>query len=416
MQVDHYKLYSDNVLECVTVDINFEKQKHASMTCVYRAPGHNISTFCDNIVPIIDDGHRNGKKFVCGDFNINILQHESDDSVRQFLDSMYALGLYPLITKPTRITRTTATIIDNIFTNDIELKYVCGLIIDDSSDHLPIFARCKGTINDEMKHKKVQMRQTKEANIKLLIQELANLSWDNVLLEEDTNMAYEKFMVECMRSFIKCCPLRDIGKKRNEISKKPWLSRGLINAFHKKNFLYRQFLKHRTITTENRYKTYKNKLTAILRKETNKYYCLLLQKNKKNIAGTWKILRTIMGNAHKTHDFPAKLNNSGNMINDQTDSATNIKFNGFFTNVGPALAKNITAPDDSSIFDYMQNRNENCIFLTPVDEIEVSRVVESCKIKLSTDSNGLSMYIVKRIIATIVTPITHNIIYIYIYM
>ena len=68
------------------------------------------------------------------------------------------------------------------------------------------------------------MRQTKEANIKLLIQELANLSWDNVLLEEDTNMAYDKFMVEFMRSFIKCCPLTEIGKKRNEIPKKPWLS------------------------------------------------------------------------------------------------------------------------------------------------------------------------------------------------
>ena len=187
-------------------------------------------------MPIIDDGQRNGKKFVCGDFNINILQHESEDSVRQFLDSMYSLGLYPLISKPTRITRTTATIIDNIFTNDIELKYECGLIIDDSSDHLPIFAMCKGTINNEMKNKKVQMRQTKEANIKLLIQELANLSWDNVLLEEDTNMSYEEFMVEFIRSFIKCCPLRDIGKKRNEISKKPWLSRGLINACHKKNF------------------------------------------------------------------------------------------------------------------------------------------------------------------------------------
>ena len=48
------------------------------------------------------------------------------------------------------------------------------------------------------------------------------------------------------------------------------------------------------------------------------------------------------------------------------------------------------------------------MFLTPVDEIEVIRVVESCKNKLSTDANELSMDIVKRIIATIVTPITHN--------
>ena len=47
------------------------------------------------------------------------------------------------------------------------------------------------------------------------------------------------------------------------------------------------------------------------------------------------------------------------------------------------------------------------MFLTPVDEVEVSRVVASCKNKLSTDANELSMYIIKRIIATIVTPITH---------
>ena len=47
------------------------------------------------------------------------------------------------------------------------------------------------------------------------------------------------------------------------------------------------------------------------------------------------------------------------------------------------------------------------MLLTPVDEIEVSRVVESCNNKLSTVANELSMYIVKRIIALFVTPITH---------
>ena len=130
------------------------------------------------------------------------------------------------------------------------MKYECGLIIDDSSDHLPIFAMCKGNINNKTKNKKVRMRQTKEANIKLFNQELANISWDNELLEENTNMAYDKFMVEFMGSFVKCCPLREIDMKQNEILKKPWLSRGLVNACHKKNYLYRQFLKHRTITIE----------------------------------------------------------------------------------------------------------------------------------------------------------------------
>ena len=77
---------------------------------------------------------------VCGDFNIDLLQHETHDCVRQFLDLMYSIGLYPLITKPTRISQNTATLIDNIFTTDIEQHYTCGLLINDISDHLPIFA------------------------------------------------------------------------------------------------------------------------------------------------------------------------------------------------------------------------------------------------------------------------------------
>ena len=68
-------------------------------------------------------------------------------------------------------------------------------------------------------------------------------------------------------AYKKCCPLREIGMKQNEIPEKPWLSRRLVNACHRQNYLYRQFLKHRTITTENRYKIYKNKLTGILREE-----------------------------------------------------------------------------------------------------------------------------------------------------
>ena len=48
-----------------------------------------------------------------------------------------------------------------------------------------------------------------------------------------------------------------------------------------------------------------------------------------------------------------------------------------------------------------------CMFLSPVDENEVIRVVESCKNKSSADAEGLSMNIVKHIITTIIKPLTH---------
>ena len=49
------------------------------------------------------------------------------------------LNLYPCINQPTRFTTVTATLIDNIFTNGISGISRCCIIINDATDHLPIF-------------------------------------------------------------------------------------------------------------------------------------------------------------------------------------------------------------------------------------------------------------------------------------
>ena len=123
--------------------------------------------------------------------------------------------------------------------------------------------------------------------------------------------------------------------------KKPWLTSSLVNACHKNN-LYRLFLKHRTITTENIYKLYKNKLTAVLRCAKKKYYCAILLEPKNNFAGTWRILRTIIGKVQKKHEYPEQFINNDKFIGTKENTAN--MFNEFFTNVGPDLAKNITTP------------------------------------------------------------------------
>ena len=46
---------------------------------------------------------------------------------------------FPLITRPTRITSNTATLIDNIFTNNLNNLSVSGLMFCAISDDLPIF-------------------------------------------------------------------------------------------------------------------------------------------------------------------------------------------------------------------------------------------------------------------------------------
>ena len=49
----------------------------------------------------------------------------------------------PLITKPTRVTQYSATLIDHIYTNKREIDSISGIIICDVSDHFGIFSICQ---------------------------------------------------------------------------------------------------------------------------------------------------------------------------------------------------------------------------------------------------------------------------------
>ena len=56
------------------------------------------------------------------DFNINILNCDSDKDTADFVDTIYASLLYPTMNTSTRITATSKTLIGNIFYNDFTKK------------------------------------------------------------------------------------------------------------------------------------------------------------------------------------------------------------------------------------------------------------------------------------------------------
>ena len=76
---------------------------------------------------------------------MDLLKHSCHDTTSNFIEQLYSYGLHSLIIKPTRITKESATIIDNIFTNELLRVTSSGLIIIDLSDHLPIFRICDYT-------------------------------------------------------------------------------------------------------------------------------------------------------------------------------------------------------------------------------------------------------------------------------
>ena len=71
-----------------------------------------------------------------GDFNIDLLKVDSHRPTHDYLELIYSYSLMPTIYKPTRITETTATIIDNILTNDDNI-IKSTILVTALTDHLP---------------------------------------------------------------------------------------------------------------------------------------------------------------------------------------------------------------------------------------------------------------------------------------
>ena len=75
-----------------------------------------------------------------GDFNLNLLNADSNHLTSEFLETMYSFSYIPVINKPSKVQKNSVTLIDNIFSNNINGTFdLSGILYTDVSDHFPVF-------------------------------------------------------------------------------------------------------------------------------------------------------------------------------------------------------------------------------------------------------------------------------------
>ena len=82
---------------------------------------------------------KNCQIYIIGDLNIDLVRTDTNAKAAEYLEDNFDLGLLPLVTKPTRIARDSATLLDHFFTNSRQMSPVT-LLVTDISDHFPILA------------------------------------------------------------------------------------------------------------------------------------------------------------------------------------------------------------------------------------------------------------------------------------
>ena len=136
--------------------------------------------------------------------------------------------LLPTIAKPTKINPRKSTLIDNIFTNNINPSAVSGnLVLNLSDGHLPSFLLIpKLNQTPDIKNHNLKRRNIKNINFEQFDIEYNSIRWGDIIRirNNDPNKSMESFLANFNRLLDKHAPLEKISNKEIKQSFKPWIN------------------------------------------------------------------------------------------------------------------------------------------------------------------------------------------------
>ena len=212
---------------------------------LYRPPNCSDKNFIDDIQEIITKTRKAKKELILGmDHNLDLLKSSEHRLTQQFLDSLLDLDMFLTITRPTRITHHTATLIDNIFVSaQLYKNFESAIILFDMSDCLPILSllkQSKCTTKQALEFTSQRLNKDSLAKIKHC---LLQIDWIGLLNKGSSNENFDIFcnkVKEVMDSVSPEVNIKILYKCRYV---EPWMSRGIELTSKKKLALYKQSIK-----------------------------------------------------------------------------------------------------------------------------------------------------------------------------
>ena len=368
---------------------------------IYKPPESTTDTFVAHFSDVLGIISKERKQCILmGDFNLDLIKVDNNNQTKDFVHSLYTNAFYPTISKPTRVTEHSATLLDNIITNITGYCIKSGVLYNDISDHFPVFNLLQINSKISKKYEYIFKRMNTVNNIEKLNTELKNANWDDVFVDENPDSAYDTFL-SILTSFInKCLPLKKVKRKIND--KSEWLTKGILISCVQKNNLFKKLKKTPSQENELTYKTFKNKLTHLIRIAKKNYFKEKFDMHRNNGKKTWETIGEILKNKNrKTTVTDTFITPNGKTCTDKTETANN--FNKYFTTVGNTLAANLPQTGNDPI-ELIESNPDN-FFCVPATPAEINNIILHSKSKKSTGFDNIDSYIVKQIAPQIVNQL-----------
>ena len=204
-------IFNAHVFESLFVEVASQSSKTYIIGVIYRpntAPRSNVDIFSSTLYSILDSINAEFKTgIIMGDFNIDLLKFQQHAKTNEYLDNIYSHGFLPVITKPTRVCTSTATLIDHIYTNDMSSSFLSGIVLSDLADH---FGTYFSIANKHKIHQKTTFKSSyiSDTNINKFKEKLGVIDYSFISNLQCANIAFNEFMNLHKTEFEKTFPLR----------------------------------------------------------------------------------------------------------------------------------------------------------------------------------------------------------------
>ena len=305
-----------------------------------------------------------------------------------FLSTLY--NLEQLIKEPTRVTSTSSSLIDLIFTNQPSNISNSGVIDLGMSDNSLIFAVKKVT-TPKYRETRSKVRNFKKFKETDFIEELSRIPWYLTTQYTNPNDNWHVWKSFFLEALDRHAPLIYKSIKHNSV---PWINSIIKKLIRSRDYHKKRAKKYNSQVDWDKYKSERNKVNSEMKRAKTVYYQTRIKgfSLAKGIKKTWSLINTLLGRGGKLSNI-AEININGNLYNDRKQIAEHL--NDYFVNIGPTLAAESKCLSDyEDLHCNSTNANSKFYFQT-ITETNILKNLKNLKVSKATGVDGIPAKMLK---------------------
>ncbi|KAF0747865.1 Uncharacterized protein FWK35_00020961 [Aphis craccivora] len=272
-------------------DFHFELNGYHTVNSldIYRSPNTNIDKFLESLNNYLEHFDDYNERFIIGsDLSINIMDANLSND---YLNIMAINNFISCINNFTRVTNTTKSCIDHIFTKNIDIHCINSFILECSiTDHY-------GTIiqfNHQLNPISTRTNKKNENNKRLINENIYKVNWVKFLNMNNIDDAMHCFLHNIDEIIQNASTNVAINKTKKFNKLKSWTTKGLVISINNKHKMSKKLLLSPfNINLKMKYIKYRNLLTSLINKAKKLHYQAIFKKYKYNPKKIWQLTNEI---------------------------------------------------------------------------------------------------------------------------